>query len=120
QYLPWYSVKSLLQVDKCDPQLLVLCQKLLLNLPNYEYCISSPFLLPGLKPNCMSSIDTFLLSLSSSTLSKTFTTWSSSLIPRYEPHASASPFPLYTHTPSNSSASPLESSLPLQLHCIYP
>src|SRR5579864_7838055 len=25
-------------------------------------------------------------------------TWSSSLIPRQEPHSSASPFPLYTHT----------------------
>src|SRR5579864_1883621 len=34
--------------------------------------IASVVPLPGLKPNCMSSIDTFLLSLSSSTLSKNF------------------------------------------------
>src|SRR5579864_8243101 len=51
QYLPWYSVKSLLQVHKCDPQLLVLCQKLFLNLPNYEYSISGPSSRPETKPH---------------------------------------------------------------------
>src|SRR4029077_16153062 len=52
--------------------------------------------LPGRNPNCCSSIVMLLLSFFSMTLSNTFIAWSSSLIPLYEPHSRASPFPLYT------------------------
>ena len=56
--------------------------------------IASVVLLPAIKPNCMLSIFTIFLTLVSITLSSTFIACSSSLMPLYEPHAKASPFPL--------------------------
>src|SRR5208282_1355933 len=60
--------------------------------------IASVVPLPDLKPNCIPLICTLSLTLISITRSRTFITWSSNLIPRYEPHSSALPLPLYTLT----------------------
>ena len=56
--------------------------------------IASVVLFPAIKPNCILSIFTIFLTLLSMTLSRTFMACSTNFIPLYEPHASASPFPL--------------------------
>src|SRR6266516_4037939 len=60
--------------------------------------IASVVPLPGLKPNCISSIFTIFLIRVSKTLSNTFNTCSSSFIPLYELHSRAFPLPLHTFT----------------------
>jgi hypothetical protein len=74
---PSVHVKCFFKADRGHPHVLFF-SKPFLDLPDNKYCISiSP---PGLKSNCISLIDTLLLTLFSITHSKTFITWSSYLI----------------------------------------
>ena len=88
-YIPRDTVKGFLKVHKGHPQIPLFYQVSLLELSQYEHCIRCALCLPGVNPNCISSICRICLSRASITLSNTFIACSSSFIPRYEPHSRA-------------------------------
>jgi len=89
-----YLIKRFSQIHKCQPQFFF--RNKYLSCICYIIKMAPVLPFPGPNPDCIPSLFTPYLIFTSISRSKSFITWSSNFIPRYEPHSGAWLLTMYT------------------------